>query len=91
MVARATARRPSLLVLTDVHYPGWKAYVDGREADVERVDYVLRGVRAAGRQPRVEFVYEPASWRVGWIVSVLALCAVAALAALGWRRRREAA
>ena len=44
MVARATARRPSLLVLTDVHYPGWKAYVDGREADVERVDYLLRGV-----------------------------------------------
>ena len=41
--ARRATRR-SLLVLTDVHFPGWKATVDGRDAPVERVDYLLRGV-----------------------------------------------
>jgi hypothetical protein len=38
---------------------------------------------------RVEFRYEPASWRAGWIVSSLALLVILAAAAIGWRRRRE--
>jgi hypothetical protein len=86
-VIRATARKSSLLVLTDVHYPGWKASVDGRPAKIERVDYLLRGVRVAPGRHRIEFRYEPVSWRLGWIVSTIALLAVAATAAVGWRRR----
>ena len=49
----------SLLVLTDVHYPGWKATVDGEPAQIERVDYLLRGVRVPAGSHRVEFSYEP--------------------------------
>ena len=35
---------------------------------------------------RVEFRYEPASWRAGWIVSLLALIVILAAAWIGWRR-----
>jgi hypothetical protein len=89
VVARATARRKSLLVLTDVQYPGWKATVDGKSADIERVDYLLRGVVVPAGTHTVEFSYEPASWRAGWILSGLSLLALVGVAALGWRRRRE--
>ena len=88
IVLRARARQRSLLVLTDVHYPGWKATVDGRPADIERVNYLLRGVAMAAGTHDVEFRYEPASWRLGWIVSALASLALVATAAVGWRRRR---
>ena len=44
--------------------------VDGRDAPVERVDYLLRGVAVPAGEHTVELRYEPASWRVGWIVSV---------------------
>ena len=57
VVARATAKRKSLLVLTDVHYPGWKATVDGKPADIERVDYLLRGVVVPAGTHTVEFSY----------------------------------
>jgi hypothetical protein len=86
-VVRASASRPALLVLTDVHYPGWKAWVDGEPADIERVDFLLRGVALGPGTHTVEFRYEPASWRVGWIVSLLGLLALGGLALLGWRRR----
>jgi uncharacterized membrane protein YfhO len=89
VVARATARRKSLLVLTDVQYPGWRATVDGKSADIERVDYLLRGVVVPAGTHTVEFSYEPASWRAGWILSGLSLLALVGVAALGWRRRRE--
>jgi hypothetical protein len=81
------ARRSALLVLTDVHFPGWEATVDGREVDIEQVDYLLRGVRVAAGRHLVEFRYRPASFTVGWVVSLLALIAIAATALTGWRRR----
>ena len=68
----ATAERRSLVVLSDVHFPGWQATVDGREVPIERVDYLLRGVPVDAGTHRIEFTYRPASWRIGWIVSVLA-------------------
>ena len=76
VVARASAQSPGLLVLTDLHYPGWKATVDGREVPIERVDYLLRGVPMPAGTHEVEFRYEPASFRAGWIISAVSTLAV---------------
>ena len=60
VVVEATARRPSELVLTDLHYPGWRVSLDGKAADLHRVDYLLRGTTLPPGRHRVEFRYEPA-------------------------------
>ena len=92
-MAEATARRPSLLVLTDLHFPGWKARVDGRDAPLERVDYLLRGVMVPPGRHRVEFVYEPASWTIARAITLAGLLALVAALAAGLtphiRRRRR--
>jgi hypothetical protein len=85
----ASARRPGLLVLSDVHYPGWRAEVDGEPADIERVDYLFRGVRLPAGRHQVEFRYEPLSWRIGWIVSLLALVGLVVAVLAGRRARRR--
>ena len=87
VVARASAQSPGLLVLTDVHYPGWKARVDGRDVPIERVDYLLRGVPMPAGTHEVEFRYEPASFRAGWIISAVSTLAVLIALLVGWRRR----
>jgi hypothetical protein len=87
VVVETNARRPALLVLTDSWFPGWRAEVDGKSVPVERVDYLIRGVAVPAGSHRVEFTYEPASWRAGWIVSGLALAVILAAAGIGWRRR----
>jgi hypothetical protein len=89
VVAEANASRRSLLVLTDVHFPGWKATVDGQSVPIERVDYLLRGVVVPPGTHRVEFTYEPASFRAGWIISVLGLLGVLGAVVVGLRRRRR--
>jgi hypothetical protein len=83
--------RDALLVLTDTYFPGWKASVDGRDAQVRRVDYLLRGVSVPAGRHRVEFRYAPASWRAGWIVSLLTLVALLAAVYVGRRRAGRAA
>jgi hypothetical protein len=88
LVVDATARRPGVLVVSDTWAPGWTATVDGHAADVERVDYVFRGVRVGAGRHHVVFAYRPLSWRIGWIVSVLALVGLLATIVVGRRRAR---
>ena len=88
MALRANAGRPALLVLSDVHYPGWQAEVNGRPADIERVDYLLRGVRVPAGESEVVFTYRPLSFRIGWIVSLVALLGVLGALLAAWHRRR---
>jgi membrane protein YfhO len=89
VVARVSVARRSLLVLTDVHYPGWKATVDGRDAPVDRVDYLLRGIAVPAGAHTVELRYEPLSWRVGWIVSALATLVLAGVVLVALRSARR--
>ena len=85
---RTESDRPALLVLTDNWYPGWHASVDGRDAPIHRVDYLVRGVVVPAGAHRVDFSYSPESWRAGWILSLCALLAIGAATALGVRRER---
>ena len=92
VVIDATATDRSLLVLTDSFYPGWKATVDGKAASIERVDYVLRGVSIGPGHHTIVMRYQPASWRIGWILSLVALLALlGALASVWIGTRRRAA
>ena len=90
VVVDATTPRAGELVLTDLHYPGWKVRVDGEPADMHRVDYLLRGTTLPAGRHRVEFSYEPASFRIGWIVSLVALAGLMTAIALSVRRRSRA-
>jgi uncharacterized membrane protein YfhO len=74
-------------VLTDSWAPGWKAKVDGRDADVQRVDYLIRGVAVPAGRHTVEFRYEPATWTWGWAISLITLLGLIAAVLVGRRRR----
>jgi hypothetical protein len=69
----------SLLVLSDVDYPGWQARVDGQPAPIYRANYLLRAVPVEGGQHRVEVYYDPSLFKVGLAITVLTLLASGAL------------
>jgi hypothetical protein len=72
-----------LLVVGDTYYPGWKVSVNGRDARVYATDLALRGVEVPRGHSRVEFHYEPGSFRVGLGVFVVAIGILAVAAAVG--------
>lgn len=42
---KVSSDEKQFLVLSEVYYPdGWKAYLDGEEVDIHRVNYLLRGI-----------------------------------------------
>jgi hypothetical protein len=79
---KTKAGGPSILVLSENHYPGWRAYLDGQPVGVLRVNYNQRGVRVPEGEHEVRFVYRPKSVIAGAIISLL----MAALLILWWRR-----
>ncbi|HEX8475203.1 MAG TPA: YfhO family protein [Pyrinomonadaceae bacterium] len=92
---RAETPVPSMLVLSENHYPGWRASVDGRDVDILRVNYNQRGIMLAPGTHEVRFVYRPKSVLYGFLVSVL-MAAVLSIWWLGfgskeggWRRVLE--
>jgi hypothetical protein len=64
---------PTILVLSENHYPGWRAYVDGNLVETLRIDYNLRGVTVPAGEHRIEFAYRPKSVLIGLVISLLTL------------------
>ncbi|HXG00852.1 MAG TPA: YfhO family protein [Bacteroidota bacterium] len=78
IVIEAETSHDGLLVLSEIFYPGWKAYVDGKETHVYRTNYHLRGMHVPAGKHTVEVRFEPSSFRTGlWVsVAVLVICGV---------------
>jgi hypothetical protein len=76
IVVQADLSTPGLLVLSEMWYPGWWAYDNGREVKVHRANYLLRSVHLEAGQHAVEFVYDPLSVKVGLWVSAGAVLGV---------------
>jgi hypothetical protein len=79
VVAELTTSLPGVLVLTDLHYPGWTAEEDGKRVPILRADGFFRAVALTPGQHRVTFRYRPVSFYAGAAVSALAILAVLAL------------
>lgn len=81
--------RASLLILSEMFYPGWKARIDGREVEIWRVNYNLRGVSLPAGKHLVEFSYRPKSILIGAVITLTtALCLLAGLMMENRRLRR---
>lgn len=89
VTADGVAPKDGYLVLNDVYYPGWIVTVDGRQAPVQRMNYLLRGVRVGAGGHHVRFVYAPLSYLAGLIISAGAATALllGSLIWLLWRLR----
>jgi len=89
VVLETDGRRAAVVVLSDAHYPGWEARLDGAPVRVLRANTLFRAVAVPPGPHRIELVYRPASLRWG-----LALAGAAALglggAMVAAARRRAA-
>lgn len=89
IVVDATTAQRGILVLTDVYNPGWNVTVDGRPAGSQQVDYLLRGVALGAGHHRIVFAYQPASFTIGWVVSLTSTLALLGCVGFAVLRRRS--
>ena len=85
---RVSADGPALLVTSERWYPGWRAFVDGRERPVEPAHGILRAVALEGGEEEVLFRYREERFAAGMSITVLSLAAAVVLLFFGLVRRR---
>ncbi len=94
MEIRATATGNNLLFVSDAYYPkGWKSYIDGKETEILRLDYLFRGIVVPAGQHIVTMKFEPEMFSLGkqvsfWI-SLIVYGMLISLGILYWRKKAE--
>ncbi|NJN93141.1 MAG: YfhO family protein [Anaerolineales bacterium] len=66
-----TTDTSALLILSEIHYPGWQATVDSQPAPILRAYYTLRAVPVPAGEHTVELTFRPLSFTLGAGISLL--------------------
>ena len=81
-----------VIVFSEVYYPGWTATVDGKSADLGRVNYLLRAVNVAPGKHTVELTFHPKSVTATETVAYVSYAVLLLLIALGvyveWKKNK---
>jgi Bacterial membrane protein YfhO len=86
---QTAASEDGILVLADSYYPGWKAFVDGKETKIFKANHFFRAVVSPKGNHRIEFRYEPWSFRLGIIISTFSLVCVVVISLVLFLRQRK--
>jgi hypothetical protein len=66
-----SAREEKLAVFSEIYYPaGWKSYIDGKESQYFRTDWVLRGMIVPAGDHEIKFIFKPVSYYTGNKISL---------------------
>jgi hypothetical protein len=82
------------LVLSEVYYPaGWHAYLNGRETDILKTNYFMRGMVIPPGEHTLEMVFRPSTFytgkRLSMITNGIVVIFAVGLLAVTYRRRRK--
>jgi len=77
IIVKAALNRPGLLVMSEIDYPGWQAFVNGQRKKILRGNYLFRTVPLEAGEHTVHFVFKPFSFKIGSTVSGISLSVVA--------------
>lgn len=81
------APKASWLVLTDVYYPGWSAFIDGAQTPIYRAYGVVRAIQVSPGIHQVVFRYNPESFKEGSEISLVSLIVLLGLVVIHVNKR----
>ena len=89
------SKNGGVVVFSEVYYPEWTATIDGKPANVGRVNYVLRAVNVEPGSHKVVLDFHPKSVTItetiSYIASTILLLAIIGIVVFEWRKKKVAA
>ena len=79
----------ALLEMIDTYFPGWKAYLDGDEIPVYRVNYCFKGVFVPPGTHVVRFVFNPPAFSQSILLSAIIFCGAVFISLAGSKFGRD--
>ena len=83
MTYKFSSAEDQLAVFSEIYYPdGWNAYINGEKATYFRANYLLRAMNLKAGDYTIEFRFEPKSYDIGKILSII--CSILLTTALAY-------
>jgi hypothetical protein len=70
IIVSTNSWKEDFLFLSDSFYPGWRVFVDGKEAKILRANEFFRSVKLGPGKHNVRFIYDPISLKAGFFISL---------------------
>ena len=70
---RVESNAPSILVISQMYYPGWRATVDGSHVRVYPVNVSLTGILVPSGSHDIRLFFQPTSFRIGLALSLVSV------------------
>lgn len=91
LVYESDSKDKNFAVFSEIYYPkGWNAYIDGTLTPHTTVNYVLRGMEIPAGKHKIEFKFEPTTYKtantVALIGSIIALLSISIGFYFSWKR-----
>lgn len=84
--------KPALLFVNETWYPGWKAFIDGKEAHIYRANYLFQAVFVPEGAHNVQLRFTSPSLKQGLLLSMIGviICVLAAVSSIWlWAKRKN--
>lgn len=92
MKFKVDAKADGFLVVSEIWYPAWKAYINGTEAKIFAANYCFRAVPIKKGNHIVEMKYESSSFSTGSIITIISLIvAIAGISIISFSKKRKTA
>lgn len=73
LIYKTSLAKDGVAVFSEIYYPGWEAYIDGKEVPHGRADYILRVMNIPAGEHTVEFTFDPKSLHMTETIAYIAL------------------
>jgi hypothetical protein len=73
----ANLEEDSWIFWSQAWYPGWRGEIDGKQADVQRANYLFQAIYSSKGKHEVEFLYRPDSYIWGAGISAVGVAGIA--------------
>ena len=68
----STNKNEGFAVFSEMYYTnGWKATIDGKEQEISKVDYTLRGLKIPAGKHNIQFTFEPQVVKTGSTIALI--------------------
>lgn len=83
LVYKTKSAKDAIAVFSEIYYPGWEVFIDGKEVPHGRADYILRILNIPAGEHTVEFTFDPKSLHTTESIAYIALAILLIGAVLG--------
>ena len=83
-------RSSGFLVFSETYYPGWRAFIDGKEVRIWRTNFAFQGIEVPPGRHIIEFRFEPVAFKIGLWMSLVSyfLCILGIILSKGLFSRK---